>query len=310
MHEVDRAGADLAALTKDWFPLGPFGAKLQAVKRQLDTGPGFALIRGLPVERYTRRQATIIYWGIGLHLGQGVVTNSKGHLISHVTNLGATMDNPNQRGHETREMLPYHTDECDIVGLLCLQEAKSGGASTLASAVAIHNEIQRTRPDLLEVLYQPWYIDRRGEIPEGTKPYYLFPPFTLNKGRLTAWVQPRYSASSQRFPDVPRYTDAHTEAMKLVQTLADDPRFRLDMTFRRGDIQLLNNHVILHSRTEYQDFEDPQRRRHLLRLWISSPDTRDITSWHAARTPGHRFGVYVKDATPPNVPIDPVAGAY
>ncbi|MGY4408325.1 hypothetical protein ACVWW4_000061 [Bradyrhizobium sp. LB7.1] len=202
-------------------------------------------------------------------------------------------------------MLRYHTDECDFVGLLCLHEAKAGGASTLASAVAIHNAIQANRPDLLRVLYEPWYIDRRGEVPEGGKPWFKMPVFTVHEGRLLAWLWPGYSDSAQRFPEVPRYTDAQIEALKLVESLADDPCFRLDMTFKKGDMQFLNNHVVLHSRTEYEDYSQLEHRRHLLRLWLSSADSRKLSPWHTAyHKPGTRGGVYVKGAVP-TIAFDP-----
>ncbi|MET4236059.1 hypothetical protein ABIA85_009374 [Bradyrhizobium sp. LA6.10] len=214
LRNVERTTPDLISVTRDQFPLQQFSNKLRAVTCQLNEGLGFVLLRGLPIDRYTRKQVATIYWGIGLHLGKPVSQNGKGHLLGHVVNLGRTMANPNQRGHETRETLRYHVDECDIVGLLCLHEAKAGGASTLASAVAIHNAIQANRPDLLRVLYQPWYIDRRGEIPEGTKPWYTMPIFTYHEDRLMVWLEPGYSASAQRFPEVPRYTEAQVEAMK------------------------------------------------------------------------------------------------
>jgi hypothetical protein len=305
LSHVERTGVDLISVTKDKLPLRHFSNKLGAIRRELNEGLGFVLIRGLPIDRYARKQAATIYWGIGLHLGEPVSQNGKGHLLGHVINRGHTMANPNQRGYESRETLRYHVDECDIVGLLCLQEAKAGGASTLASAIAIHNAIQAERPDLLRVLYQPWSIDRRDEIPEGAKPWYEMPVFTWHEGRLMVWLQPQYSTASQRFPEVPRYTDAHWDALKLVEKLADDPRFRLEMSFRRGDMQFLNNHVILHSRTEYEDYPEPERRRHLLRLWLASSETRALSPWHTARSPEKRFGVYLKGMVP-NVPIDPV----
>ncbi|MBH5396266.1 TauD/TfdA family dioxygenase [Bradyrhizobium sp. CNPSo 4010] len=306
LAHVERNVPNLVSMTRDEFPLKVFGGKLKAVKRQLNDGLGFVLVRGLPIDRYSREQVAAIYLGIGLHLGKPVPQNGKGHLLGHIINLGSSMANPNQRGHESKETLRYHTDECDVVGLLCLHEAKAGGASTLASAVAIHNAIQAERPDLLQVLYQPWYIDRRGEIPEGLKPWYTMPIFTYHEGRLMVWLEPGYSASAQRFPEVPRYTDAQLEAMRLVETLAHDPRFRLDMTFGKGDIQFLNNHVILHSRTEYEDYPELERRRHLLRLWLTSEDTRALSPWHTARhAPGSRGGVYLKGIAP-NIAINPV----
>lgn len=306
LAHAEQNASDLISLTRDHFPLKRFGDKLNAVRRQLNEGLGLALIRGLPIDRYTREQAAAIYWGVGVHLGDPIAQNSKGHLLGHIVNLGSTMSNPNQRGSESKDALRYHTDDGDIIGLFCLHEAKAGGVSTLASAVAIHNAIQAARPDLLRVLYRPFYIDRRNEIPEGAEPYYAMPIYTYHDGRLMAWLQPGYTASAQRFPEVPRFTELQMEAMKLIETLADDPRFRLNMGFRRGDMQFLNNHVILHSRTEFEDYPELERRRHLLRLWLSCAETRALSPWHkACHAPGTRGGVYLKGMVP-NIPIGPV----
>jgi hypothetical protein len=301
-RNVTKKGLELISVAKDDFPLGHFGEKLKAIKRQLIDGLGFVLLRGLPLERYSLKQAATIYWGVNLHLGKPIPATPQGHLISHVIDRGETLANPAQGGTYTNETLRYHVDESDYVALLCLHPAKSGGASTLASAVAIHNAIQAERPDLLKLLYEPWYIDRRGYTPpEGAKPWYLMPVFVWHAGRLLTWVQPQFTTSSQRFPEVPRYTDKQWEAFELIQKLANDPRFRLGMTFGKGDIQVLNNHVILHSRTAYEDHPEPERKRHLLRIMTVAPEARKISPWHTAptaRTPGSRFEVYLGRAKP------------
>jgi hypothetical protein len=306
-REVAKKGLELTALSRADFPLGPLEHKVAAIRHQLIDGLGFVLLRGLPVERYTHKQAATIYWGINLHLGKPVPANPDGHLLSHVINRGESLANVKQGGTYTNETLRYHVDESDYVALLCLHPAKSGGASTLASAVAIHNAIRAERPDLLELLYQPWYIDRRGNAqPAGAHPWYIMPVFTWHQGKLMTWVQPQYTTSSQRFPEVPRYTDKQWEAFNLVQELANDPRFRLDMTFGKGDIQVLNNHVILHSRTAYEDYPEPERKRHLLRIMTVAPEVRALSPWHTgpdARTPGARFEVFLGDKQP-SIPIE------
>ncbi|MGE0796813.1 MAG: TauD/TfdA family dioxygenase [Lautropia sp.] len=310
MRTVEQRGIPLEAVTKDLFSLPLCGQKLQAVRNQLVGGLGLALIRGLPIERYTREQTGILYWGISRHLGTPVPTNLQGHLISHVVNLGTNFANPDQEATYSRDTFAYHTDECDIVGLLCLHPAKSGGASTVASSIAIHNEIQIKRPDLLKILYQPFHIDRRGSLNEGGKPWYEMPVFMWHQNRLLAWVQPGRTKSGQRFDQVPRLTEAQKEAQHLLQELADDPRFRLDMAFNRGDMQFLNNHVVVHSRTEYDDWPELGRRRHLLRVMLVAPDIRALSPWFAApmaRTPRHRGGVYMDAA--PNITLYPVLGA-
>jgi hypothetical protein len=231
-------------------------------------------------------------------------------LVSHVVSLGTSFSDPTQLATYSKDTFAYHTDECDIVGLICLHPSKSGGASTLASAIAIHNEIQAKRPDLLEVLYEPFYIDRRSEAIQVAKPWYVMPAYMWHEQRLLAWLQPGRTKSGQRFDEVPRLTDAQKEAQALVQTLADDPQFRLDMSFGKGDMQFLNNHVVVHSRTAYEDYPEPERKRHLLRLMLVAPDVRPLSPWHSAplaRTPKYRGGVYINDVQP-NITLYPQAG--
>jgi hypothetical protein len=136
---------------------------------------------------------------------------------------------------------------------------------------AVHNEILRTRPDLLQILYQPYYSDIRGEEPKGRKPYYAEPRFTMWEGKLFCQHGRTYIDSAQRFSEVPRLTPQMIEAMELIDKLANSDRYRLDMDFRPGDIQFLNNRVVVHSRTDFQDYAEPERKRHLLRLWLRTP---------------------------------------
>jgi len=296
---IEAAGRDFLDLARADFDLPLLAPKLARVRHAVVDGPGFALIRGLPLARLTRRQAALAFWGIGLHLGLPVAQNARGHLLGHVRDIGHTMTDPNQRGYASAETLRYHIDECDVVGLLCLQPAKWGGVSTIASSIALHNAIMEERPDLLRTLYRPYFVDRRGEVPAGAKPYFPMPIFAWHRGRVCAWLEPQYTTSSQRFDEVPRMTDRQWEAMHLMERLADDPRFRLDMEFRPGDIQFLNNHVIVHSRTQYQDHPEPGRRRHLLRLWLDVKDCRPLPRWQAERYgPRRRGGIGVPGMVP------------
>jgi len=304
LRAVQSRGLRMDQITRADFALPVLAPKLARIRREVLHGRGFVMIRGLPVERYSKLEAAILYWGIGMHLGQAVSQNAKGHLLGHVRNLGHSMTNTSQRGYASTEALRYHIDEADIVGLLCLQPSMSGGESTIVSSIAIHNAIMQEAPELLRLLYQPYYIDRRGEVPEGAKPYYPMPIFAYHEGKLTTWLSPQYTTSSQRFDEVPRYTQAQWDAMHLVEKLADDPRFRLNIAFGRGDIQFLNNYVVLHSRTEYQEYPEPERKRHLLRLWLAAPDARPLPPFHVARYgDDRRGGVYVPGMVP-NVSID------
>ncbi len=218
--------------------------------------------------------------GIGAHFGTVPAQNMMGERLGHVRAIGGDWDeNYNIRGYQTTSHLPYHCDKGDVVGLLCLQTAKAGGLSCIASSVAVHNEIQRTRPDLFRVLYQPFHIDHRGEEPDGEAPYYSAPVFALHKGHFFARYGSKYVESAQRFPEVPRLTPAQTEALELFHDLAMSDEIRLDMEFRQGDMQFLNNHLIVHSRTDYEDYDEPERRRHLLRMLLLTPGNNDVPAF-------------------------------
>ena len=272
---VRARGLELMEVARADFPLPTLGPVLDSIARDVIDGRGFALIRGVPVERYSRLEAAIAFWGVGLYLGVPVSQNAKGHLLGHVKDLGGTsFANPSNRGYETHDKLPYHSDSCDVVGLLCLHPSKTGGESTIVSSVTIHNEMLRRRPDLVAALAQPIYRDRRGEIPEGADPWYQLPVFNYCQGYLTTSWQGGYIRSARRFEELPAPPAALDEALDMFARLCRE--LCVSMDFHPGDIQLLHNHVVVHSRTEYEDFEDPARKRHLLRLWLSTPDGRPL----------------------------------
>ncbi|HYC63964.1 MAG TPA: TauD/TfdA family dioxygenase [Reyranellaceae bacterium] len=291
--------ADIAAITAADFPLPTLAAKLKRrTEDEVLNGRGFLLMRGLPVEQWSMREAATAYFGLGAHLGSARSQNGKGHVLGHVQDLGLDVADPNVRIYQTNVRQTYHTDSCDIVGLLCLKTAKSGGLSALVSSTTIFNEMRKRRPDLLELLFQPIATDRRGEIPEGQKPYFEIPVFNWHKGYLTAIYQRQYVDSAQRFPDAPRLTPKHVEALDLFDSLANDPALHMFMEFKPGDVQLVHNHTMLHDRTGFIDWPEPEKRRHLLRLWLAAPNARPLPEIFAQRygsvTLGDRGGIIVR----------------
>lgn len=263
--------AEIPAMQQTDFPLPTLSPVFRAIVSEVVDGRGFVLIRGLDIDALSVRDAAQIYWGIGTHLGRGRAQNAQGDMLGHVTDLGVDFrNNPNVRGYQTKLRLPFHNDTTDIVGLLCVTPARSGGLSRIVSSTAIHNAIRERRPDLLEVMHQPLYLDRRGETPEGKLPYYQGAIFERVGGRLFCRYNRTYAESAQRFPEVPRLTPAQIEAFDLMDALCDDPALRLDMDFRRGDMQFISNYTVLHSRTAYEDWPEHERRRYLLRLWLDT----------------------------------------
>ncbi len=302
------AGVPIAGLTPQSFPLPTLGPFLRGVLRELLEGRGFILLRGLPVARWSREEQAYAYLGMGAWLGRFRSQNAKGHLLGHVKDLGMDIRDPRVRYYQTNRKLEYHTDSVDIVGLLCLQTAKSGGESYLASSMTVYNEILRQKPSLLPALFQPFPTDRRGEVPEGMKPWFDIPVFHWHAGRLSCIYVRQYIESAQKnFPQAARLTAAQYVAIELVDELCNDPAIHLAMDFRPGDVQLLHNHQILHSRGDFENWPEPQRHRHLLRLWVAPPEARALPEVFAPRygsvVPGERGGIVVNGTTP-RVPLE------
>jgi Taurine catabolism dioxygenase TauD, TfdA family len=183
--------------------------------------------------------------------------------------------------------------------LLCLKTAKAGGESGVVSSVAIHNEMLKRRPDLLAPLFHSFPTDRRGEVPPGMKPWFDVPVFSWYAGELSTIYAGQYIISAQcQFPEARRLTPLELEALEMFDALADDPQLRLLMEFKPGDMQFLHNHQTLHARTDFEEWEEPERRRHLLRLWLAPKGARALPPSYAARygslTPGDRGGIITK----------------
>jgi len=317
LAEIDAAterlvarGADIAEITRADFALPTLGPKLAQALDALLHGRGFVLLRGLPVERYSARAAATAFFGIGAHLGNARSQNAKGHVLGHVKDMGLSSKDPNVRIYQTNERQTYHTDSCDVVGLLCLKTARRGGLSTLVSSTTIFNEMRRRRPELLALLFQPVATDRRGEVPAGMKPYFEIPVFSWHEGHLTAIYQRQYIDSAQRLDGVPALSEQQVAALDLFDELANDPALNLHMEFKPGDMQFVHNHTLLHDRTGFEDWDEPDRRRHLLRLWLACPGARPLPAVFAQRYGkvdiGDRGGIIVPGTTILNAPLDAV----
>ena len=269
LRHLQSTGRQIPDIGKGDFPLKRFARTLRLLQTEIENGLGVTLIRGLPRDRYTVEEMGLIYWGIGAHFGRAVAQNAQGDVLGHVRDMGRDQyKDMHARGYQTANLLPFHNDSCDIVGLCCLETAKSGGLSTVASSVAVYNALVRSRPELVKILGQPFYADRRGEESAGQKPYYVTPIFIWHKGRMFNRFNRTFIDSAQRFDEVPRLTPLQSEALDTVATLCRDPAFRLDMKLERGDMQFVNNYSILHSRTAYEDNAEESKKRHLLRLWL------------------------------------------
>lgn len=272
IESAEKAGLGPLDLTAANFPLPGWEDLFASTKKDLFEGRGFILLRGFPVDELTALQRAIGYFGIGAHLGRAVPQNAKGHAIGHICDIGVDYTKTTGRGYQSNVKLNFHTDLTDIVGLLCVRHAKKGGASRIVSSATIYNEMLKRRPDLVRLLMGPIYRDRREEVPVGQGPWYCIPAFNPFRGRLfTTYVRSTVQKAT-RFTELPPISPELEEAMDLLESLAADPAYHLDMDFRPGDIQFLCNHFILHGRTAYEDYDEPAKRRHLLRLQLACPD--------------------------------------
>ncbi|MFI7633067.1 TauD/TfdA family dioxygenase [Nonomuraea sp. NPDC049400] len=259
--------AAVHADSEESFPLPTLAPILHRVRDELTHGRGFVLIQGVPVAEMTERQCERAALGLARQVGAIVPQPPDAQPLMHVRDTGADPSRAKSYQHSGR--LGFHSDPTDVVALLCVRPARSGGLSAIVSSVAVHNELVRTRPDLAELLYQPWWHDRRtGDGPDSfyTKPICAVRP----DGGVSVAYGPDYLRSAQRGATVPPFTAAQEETMDLLDRLTNDTRFTLTMDLRAGDMQFLNNHVVLHSRTAYEDHPEPSRRRHLLRLWLTT----------------------------------------
>ena len=300
-------GRDIGEITAVDFPLSDFSNHLKLLSEKLLTGVGFEVVSGLPIERYDQQTAAAIFCGIGAHLGRARSQNAAGHILGHVRDVGADPNNPNARIYQTSARQSFHTDSADVVGLLCLREAKEGGDSLLVSVETIFNELRAARTDLLALLFDPLATDRRGEVPEGMDPYMTIPPLSWHDQKLTVFYQRQYIDSAQRFPEAMRLSEAHIEALDLFDALADDPRLHLKMRLKPGDMQFVHNHGQLHDRTGFTDWPDPGKRRHLFRLWLSLKGDRALPEVFRQRygsiTIGDRGGIITPE-TRLHAPLD------
>jgi hypothetical protein len=249
--------AGLGPLVADWI-------------RELAHGHGFVLVRGFPVDQLDIEGVELAYFALGLQLGRPVSQDAQGTLLGHVRDRGIPRTTPAIRRYATNERQDFHTDGADVIGLLCLQPSRVGGESRIVSAAAVYNEILQRDPAALEVLYAPMYWDRNDEQGPDEAPFYALPVLSDIAGEPRFFYIGWYIRDAQRHPAAPRLTAEQRAAMELIESIANDPAFHVEMDFQPGDIQLLNNSVILHAREAYEDHPEPGRRRHLLRLWLTA----------------------------------------
>lgn len=273
-------GKGMFEMSVEDFPLDPaVRDTLTGIvdQTQGQDGFGFKLLRGFPVDNWSRDELRLLFWGIGLVLGVPRPQGKASQFMSDVRDAGGTYRSATGRGYNTRSGLDFHADGSDMVGLFCVRTAKSGGSSLISSSIAAHNEMVRQRPDLAAQLYAPMIFSRQGEQAPEEAPYYSAPIFGVRDGLFACrHIRNHIKGAQQTFADIPRLTPQQIEALDLFDQLLARDDLCYHMWLEPGDIQLVNNHIVLHSRTEYEDFDEPDLKRHLFRLWLSLPQGQPL----------------------------------
>jgi hypothetical protein len=264
------------------FPLPSLGLRLRALVKQIDGGRGFALVRGVPVQDLSESDVKRMYWGIGLHLGVVLPQSAPGDLIGDVRSKGHSIQST-LRGYQSSDDLGFHTDACDVVALLCRQRAKSGGASRIASSVAIHDHIVLNRPDIALALYEAMPFKWLEYDAAVQNPWFTTPVFSMFRGHFASRYAYLRCLATQDIPGAPMISPAQRQGLDLVRDLANDPAFYLDMDFQPGDLQLVVNYQIYHARTSFEDRDEVPLKRHVLRMWMATPTGRPLhPGWQEA----------------------------
>ena len=277
LEELDRElsrlrGEDISleSITRSGLHLPRLSERCQGWQAALMNGCGFVVVSGLPVEAWSESRSAMAFWAIGHQLGLPGAQNPDNELLGHVTDYGEQRDSPNVRLYRTPSNINFHCDAADVVGLLCLQTALRGGQSRIASSVAIWNALYEEDEALAETLFERFALDLRGEHRPGQPGHAKLQPCSYGKdGVLRTFYHSEYFRSAERLEEIGSLPARHMRLLDRYDALAGSPEFHLDMWLKPGDMQFISNHTIVHARTAYEDDEDPARKRHLLRLWLS-----------------------------------------
>jgi len=276
-------GKELFDYRRADFELGSAAPVLHAAFDEAKRGRGISLVRGLPREELGEKRFELLTWAIGLHAGVPRPQGKASHYLSAVRDAGTVYRSSTGRGYSSRAELDFHTDGADVVALTCYNRARTGGMSMVTSSVAAHNRVAAERPDIAASLHEPFHFSRQAEQAPDEGPFYPNPVYDMCGGRLfSKWNRNRV-ISAQKIEGVPPLTERQREAMDLLDSVLRRPGLLYSMHLQPGDMQILNNHVTLHSRTDFEDHEDPARKRLLFRLWLAPADScRLPESWKPA----------------------------
>ena len=252
------------------------------ILEQIEGGLGFSVIRGIPIADYSVKDMEALLWILGAHIGTADPQDRAGNMMHNVRDAAVTLATAgNVRKYQTNEEISFHNDGSDIFMLLCVQDAKFGGKTLLVSAGAVFNEVLRTSTEAATTLQQPFYFDARDQQAMGMPRYQAIPIYSWHQNSLSVLYKRFYIESAQRFPEVPHLTSQQIEAMDLMDAACHQEGMPLAVQLAPGDALVVNNYSVLHARTAYEDHDDPERTRHLLRLWMTIPNGRPLPALFA-----------------------------
>ncbi len=272
--EIDRATDSLLAakvpmeeISRASFDLPTVGDLAGTWRASLATGIGVVCVRGLPVRDWGTDKSALAFWGLGHHLGLPGAQNPADELLGHVTDYDEA-EQPLARLYRSSKDIAFHCDAADVVGLLCLRAAMQGGQSRIASSVHVFDEFLRTSPDLASELFESFELDRRDEQGPGEAPTSQISPCAWDGKTLRTFWHSDYMRSAERHDGI-SFSPRRIATIDRYDEIANQAENRLDMWLLEGDMQFVSNHSVIHARTEYEDHDEVDERRHLLRLWLS-----------------------------------------
>lgn len=292
LDDAERRGLRWEDAHSDQLPLPELAPLIADIRDELENGLGIVKLQGFPVSGHTVDQLRLMYFALGAHVGTPVFQNRRGERMRAIRDEGGDLGaryGQVQTGDGrflssyartlSNGRLRFHTDRTDVVSLLCVRQARSGGVSKLCSSAAVYNTMLERRPDLAAVLRAPIWRSRLGEESDRAEDVYPLPVFGIRHGRLTSHWSLTYVEAAQLVDGVPKLTPLQHEAIETLMALAEELCF--EMTLEPGDVQLINSHVTYHGRTAFEDDASTGHDRLLLRLWLSMPDSRALPDDHA-----------------------------
>ena len=275
LQTVKQKNREVESITREDFRLREIEADIASWRDEVMNGSGMIILSGFPLERYSKDELGMIYFGLGTHFGTAMSQSVMGDRLGHVINVGGK--DPKERAYRNSTELDMHTDACDVVAMMCLQKAQSGGYSGYVSAISIYNEILRRQPDLMPLLMEGFYYHRFGEEAPGQAPVTeeKIPVFSFSEGLLSINYLRSYiemAAEELKTPLSPQ----QIAALDLVDQISMDERFALKFITRPGDAVFFNNLTVLHNRTAFEDSEVEAEKRHFLRLWLVAHAPRPV----------------------------------